>query len=192
MNRPSAQTENNCLRYQIIAYIDGELSEREDLEFENHLLVCRACAAELNEQKKMLVALDFALEDDKSGIELPENFTRVVVANAESKVNGLRRPQERFKALFVCAGLFLLVLLGLGEETNSVLTTFEKFFEQVMAVGGFAFHLIHDIAVGIAVVSRSLCNRFVFSSAISLAGLLIFFLLTTYAVSRLFIRQSRA
>jgi anti-sigma factor RsiW len=192
MNRPSYSTDNNCRHRPIVAYIDGELSPREELELENHLAVCPACAEKLNDQKKILCALEFALEEEESEIELPENFTRVVVAAAESKVSGLRHPQERFRALFVCAALFLLVLLGLGEETSGVLTTFEKFFEQVMAVGGFAFHLVHDIAVGIAVVARSLCHRFIFNSAVSLVVLLIFFLLTTYAVSRLFVRQSRA
>lgn len=192
MNQPRPRAENNCLRHLIIAYIDGELAPREEFELEEHLAVCAACADELNDQKKLLCGLELTLEDAKNRIELPENFTRIVVANAESKVSGLRRPQERFKALFVCTALFLLVLLGLGKETNGVLTTFANFYEQVAAVGGFAFHLIHDVAVGVAVVSRTLCHRFIFNSALALFGLFIFFLLTTYLVSRLFVRQSRA
>ena len=86
-----------------------------------HLAHCPACAEELNEQKKMLCALDIALIEDEKEFELPENFTRVVVANAESSVGGLRQPQERFKTLFVCAALFLLVLLGLlGTVTRPI------------------------------------------------------------------------
>ncbi|MEZ5425305.1 MAG: zf-HC2 domain-containing protein [Pyrinomonadaceae bacterium] len=192
MKRQNIPNESKCLRRQIVAYVDGELNQREEFELEEHLAVCPDCRRELNDQKQMLHALDFALEKDEREFSLPENFTKVVVANAESKVSGLRRPQERFKALFVCSALFLLILLGLGDETNAVFSTFEKFFEQAWVVGGFTAHLIHDVAVGIAVISRSLCQRFIFTSAASLAGLLVFFVLTALIVSRLFVRQSRA
>jgi len=191
MNLQSATTENICsYRSEIAAYIDGELLPREELELESHLAVCGSCAAELNEQKKLLCALDYALENEKE-IELPANFTKIVVANAESKVSGLRRPQERSKSLFVCAALFLLVLLGLGGETGTVVNTFGKFAEQFLAVGGFVWNLIYDISVGTAIVLRSLSSQFIFNSTASLAILLVLVFLSLFLLSR-FVASQRS
>jgi len=179
-----------CPRIEIAAYIDGELSPREELDLEMHFAVCAACAAELNEQKKLLCVLDFALEN-KEEIELPENFTRIVVANAESNVKGLRCPRERNRALFVCIALFLLVILGLGAETSKTFESFGTLTEQLLAVGGFFVHLVHDITIATTFIFRSLCLQFVFKSAIS-AGLLgICFVGSLLIFSRLMSRHRR-
>ncbi|MCY7376811.1 MAG: zf-HC2 domain-containing protein [Pyrinomonadaceae bacterium] len=177
-------------RSDLAAYIDGELLLREEIELEAHLAVCGECRRELNEQKKLLCVLDFALEGE-SEIKLPENFTRIVVANAESKVSGLRRPQERSKALFVCAALFLLVLLGLGGETQTVLNTFAGFAEQFLIVIGFAFHLFYDIALGTAVILRSIGSQLIFNSTVSLALTIICFGLPLFALLRFIVRSPR-
>lgn len=179
-----AAAKKNCSpRSDLAAYIDGELLPREELELEMHLAVCGDCRAELNEQKKLLCALKFALENEKE-IELPENFTKIIVTNAESKVSGLRRPQERLKALLICAALFLLVIFGLGGETEAVLTTFAGFAEQFAVVAGFAFHLFYDIALGLAVILRSLGSHLIFNSPLSTALTLIFFGSTLFALLR--------
>lgn len=192
MNTQTATIENFCShRSEIAAYIDGELQPREELELETHFIVCGSCAAELNEQKKLLRALDFALENE-SEFELPGNFTRVVVANAESKVSGLRRPQERFRALFVCAALFLLTLVFFGSETDVLLNTFWKFAEQFLAVGGFVWNLIYDVAIGTAVVLRSLSNQLIYNSSASIALLIGLFFVSLLALSRLMTRYHRS
>lgn len=180
-----------CPTGEIAAYIDGELTPREELDLEMHFAICRSCAAELNEQKKLLCVLDFALEDE-SEITLPENFTKVIVTTAESNVSGLRRPQERFKAFFICAALTLLVLLGLGSETGTVIKTFWKIGDQILAVGGFALHLIYDIAIGTSIILRSASHHIAFNSTVSiifLIGILFFGLMI---FSRLIIRFNRA
>lgn len=191
MNLQTAKTESICSRQQIIAYVDGDLSPREELVLEKHLAVCKNCAEELNEQKKLLLALDFVLDENEREFDLPEEFTKIVVANAESNVSGLRRPQERFKAFFVCAALFLLILFGLGRESGDALNNSGQFLSQIWAVGGFAFELIHDLAVGITVILRSLSHRFIFNSAISLGILLVFFIFTTLILTRWFAREYR-
>ncbi|MBA4123725.1 MAG: zf-HC2 domain-containing protein [Acidobacteria bacterium] len=191
MNSQTATIEKICSQTsEIAAFIDGELLPREEIELELHLSVCGSCAAELNEQKKLLRALDYALENDGE-IKLPANFTKIVVANAESKVSGLRRPQERSKSLFVCAVLFLLALLGLGGETETVLNTFGKFAEQFLAVGGFVWNLIYDVSVGTAIVLRSLGSQFIFNSSASLAILIVFVFLSLFLLSR-FISTQRS
>ena len=125
MNLPNPNIENSCPRTELAAYIDGELAPREELELEAHLAVCPLCVFELNGQKRLLSALDFALEGEKH-FKLPENFTKVVVANAESKVNGLRCPQERLRAFFVSAALILFVVVGIGGDAKTVAKTFLK------------------------------------------------------------------
>lgn len=185
-----ATIEKVCPTSEIAAYIDGELPSRAEFELEMHFATCSSCKSKLNEQKTLLRALDFALEKEQE-IELPANFTKVIVANAESKVSGLRRPQERFKALFICAALFLLVILGLGSETESVLNTFGKFGDQILAVGGFVFHLIYDFALGTAIILRSLSHQVVFNSAVSVAFLAILFVISVFTLSRLIVRYNR-
>jgi len=189
MNLQSSNTENECPRREIAAYVDGELSLREELNLEMHVADCKTCAIEINEQKRLMFALDFALEDEKD-FQLPENFTRVVVANAESKVSGLRCPKERFRAIFVIASLFLLFIFGLGGQTRTFAETFLKFGEQILAVGGFAMHLIFNIAVGASIILRSFFSQFVFNSSFSFVLPLAFFCIALFAASRLINRYN--
>ncbi len=188
MSQETAQHQTSCPRREIASYLDGELTPREELDLELHLTVCATCTEEFNEQKKLLCVLDFALEGKKE-IELPENFTKVVVANAESKVNGLRCPRERSRALFVCAALFLMFIFGLGAETTKTVETFGTLAEQFLAVGGFFVHLVHDITIAATVILRSLCLKFVFKSAMT-AGLIgVFFVISLFIFSRLVSRH---
>src|SRR5215203_7570300 len=184
MKQEIAKKQTECPRIKIAAYVDGELSPREEFDLEMHFAGCPSCAAELNEQKKLLRALDFALENEDE-IELPENFTKVVVANAESNVRGLRCPRERNRALFVCAALFLVVFLGLGAETSKTFATMGAITEQFFAVGGFLVHFIHDITIAATVIFRSFCLQFFFKSAISGVVLGICFIVSLLIFSRL-------
>ena len=191
MIMPTAAIEEFCSqRTDIAAYIDGELLPREELELASHLTVCGECRKEINEQKKLLCVLGFALENEKE-IELPKNFTKIVVANAESKVSGLRRPQERSTALFVCAALFLLVLLGLGRETETVWNTFADFAEQFLVVAGFAFHLFYDIALGTAIVFRSVGSHLIYNSTVSLALTVVIFSFSLLALLLFTVRSPK-
>lgn len=184
MKTANAEKFNTCPRAEIAEYLDGELTPQAELELEMHFLGCALCTHELNEQKKLLNALDLVLEEEKE-LELPENFTRIVVANAESRVSGLRRPKERFNALFISAALFLLVLLGLGSETEAVVGAFGNFIEQTAAVGSFFGHLIYDFAIGLTVILKSLCFQFVFKSAVSFIFLAVLLGISALIFSRL-------
>lgn len=189
MNHETAKFSEECPRTEIAAYIDGELAPRAELELEMHFAVCETCTAELGQQKKLLQALDFALEEKE--FKLPENFTKVVIANAESNVTGLRRPKERFNALFICSALFLLVILSLGSETENVIGTFVRFFDQFLVVGGFIAHLAFDIAVGVTVILRSVCLQFVAKSIFAPLLLLAICGFCAFAFSRLMYRDNR-
>jgi len=190
MKQDTAKTKNACPRTEIIAYIDGELSPGEELDLEMHFAVCEICAAELNEQKKLLCALDSALED-RDEIELPDNFTKVVVANAESNVKGLRCPRERNRAIKVFAALFTVLIMILGAEASQTFASYSAISDQLMAVGGFFVHLIHDIAIAATVILRSFCLQFVFKSAISILLFGFCFAISFLIFSRLMMRFRR-
>jgi anti-sigma factor RsiW len=191
MNLQNPNIENDCPREELAAYIDGELAPREEFELEIHLADCRICALGLNEQKRLLFTLDFALETEKE-FKLPENFTKIVIANAESSVSGLRCPKERTKAIFVIAGLFLLFLLGIGGATKTVVAAFLKLGEQVLAVGSFAWHLVFNVAFGTAIVLRSVFSQFVYNSAFSILFLAAFFFISLFALLRLLSRYNHS
>ena len=190
MQREVVQNQTACPRNEIAAYLDGELNPHAELELELHFAVCTICVLELNNQKKLLCALDFSL-DERGEIELPENFTKVVVANAESNVKGLRCPQERNRALFVCAALFLLIIFGLGAETTKNFEAFGSIADRFFAVGSFFVHLINDITIATTVILRSLCLQFVFKSATTAGAILISFVLSLLIFSHLMSRHRR-
>lgn len=193
MNPQIAKNPDQCPRAEIAAYIDGDLSPRAEMDLEMHFALCEICDAEYREQKKLLLALDHALDEEKIAkeIALPEDFAKVIIANAESSVSGLRGSRERFNALFICSGLFLFVILLLGSETEAIFSAFGKFFDQFMIVVGFVGHLAYDVAVGITVILRSLCLQFVYKSIAVTTFFLFICGLSAYIFSRLVFRFNR-
>lgn len=181
---------SECPRTDIAAYIDGELAGREELELEMHLAGCPLCAGELNLQKQFLSALNSTLENEKE-LELPRNFTRVIVTSAESRVSGLRRSGEGFNAVFICAALFLFVLFGLGSDAGNVFGGFARILDQVLAVAGFIGHLLFSITMGTAVILKSLTSQFVSGSSIAVVMLAGFIALCLFVFSRLKFRYNR-
>ena len=184
MQNQTEKIEESCPRTEIAAYIDGELSPSAEMDLEKHFAVCKNCETEFNEQKKLLCALDFAF-DEKTDFELPENFTKSVVIKAESNVSGLRRREERFRALYFCAILFLLVILGLGNETETVFSTFKILFEQILAVGSFAVHLIINIAVALSAILRIIGGQFIYTPVFAFLAFGVFLIFSGYIFSRL-------
>ena len=190
MSRETVKNQISCPREEIAPYLDGELAPRAEINLEMHFAGCSICNAELNTQKKILSALDFSFEKSDE-IKLPENFTKVVVANAESNVQGLRCPRERNRALFVCAALFVLIIFGLGAETSKTFADFGTITEQFLAVGGFFAHLVSDLTIAATVILRSICLQFVFKSAINAAMIFICFAVSLAIFSRLISKQRR-
>ena len=141
-------------RDNIAAYLDGELSPERELALEMHIASCYDCGDELNLQKQLLLGLDIGL---KHGIDIdvPRDFAKIVVANAESTVAGLRRPRERSNALFICGALGLFVLLSFGVSAGTSL-----FFDQVTAVASFIGHLVYNLFIGVVVILRTAASPF--------------------------------
>ena len=187
--RSQIQQNFECPTDEIAAYIDGEMDAGREFELETHLVGCEICSVELNQQKQFLCGLNSSLKHEGE-IELPANFTKLIVANAESSVTGLRRPRERFNAIFICAGLFLFALFALGAEAGRVFDGVSNIFDQITAIGGFFGHLVYSVFVGVVVVVRSFAAQFRIDSAMAAlaAG---FFAVSLMLISRRVMRLLR-
>src|SRR5687767_10745740 len=182
--RANTGLEAACPSPEISAYVDGELSPRDELQLEMHLAGCRVYADELNLQKSFLNALGSSLEAEKE-FELPGDFAKAVVANAESRVTGLRRPHERRNAAFICTALVIFSLLALGNNAETTFAASAVVLEKFFAVAASVGHVIYDMALGSTMVFRSLASAFVFDSAAAVAFVLMLFVLSLYVFSSL-------
>lgn len=180
----------DCPSPDISAYIDGELSPADELLLDMHIAGCRTCNDDLNLQKSFLIALDSSL-DESNEIELPLNFTKSVVANAESGVSGLRQATERRTAALICVALIAVSLFALGTKVDGVFAASASIAEKVVAVVGSAFHFLYDISLGSAIVFRSLASNFVFESTLGVLFVLVVFVLSLFLFSKLFVRFHR-
>lgn len=147
-----------CRSADVSAYIDGELSPDAEIAFEMHIADCPDCLGELNVQKNLLRELDLCLTTGE--LELPRDFAKTVVVNAESGVSGLRCPNERFRAVFICSGLLLVALFALGADAGRTIGLVGTLGEKAVAVVGMVVHFAYDIALGAAIISRSLGAQF--------------------------------
>ena len=190
MERVEIINLSECPSPDISAYIDGELSPDSELKLERHIAQCNICAEDLNLQKSFLSALESSLLD-KETIELPKNFTKTVVANAESRVLGLRHPGERRAAAFICAALVLVSVIALGTNLNATLSAASSVIAQAavlaISIGNLAYHF----ALGSTIVFRTLASRFVFGSGAAVGFFLVLFLSSLYLSSRLLVRFHR-
>jgi len=190
MDRIENINSSACPSPDISAYIDGELSPADEIRLEMHIAGCRLCADDLNLQKNFLNALDYSL-DEKAELELPKNFTKSVVANAESRVSGLRRPHERRNAALICIALVVVSVFALGSSTERTLGAITTVVDKVVAVVESVGHLAYDIALGSAIVFRTLASKFVFDSGAAVVSFLLIFILSLYLFSRLLVRFHR-
>ena len=182
MEQAKRKIDLKCPSPDISAYLDGELSPDIELQLEMHITNCRTCADDLNLQKSFLNALGSSLGREND-IELPQSFTKTVVANAESRVSGLRHPHERRNAAFICAGLLVAVLVGTNTESTFVAAT--SLAETFLAVAGSVWNFIYGVALASTIVSRSLVSAFVFNSNATIAFVIALFVVSLYVFSRL-------
>jgi hypothetical protein len=161
-----------CPVEDIAAYIDGELDAARETEIEVHFAACEQCSLELNLQKQFLCDVTSGLRHEDA-IDLPHDFAKKIAVNAESSVSGLRRPRERFNALFICAALALFALFALGTEAGNLLNLAYGLLEQIAAVGSFFGQLVYSFFFGIAIVLRTIAARagFEVAAAITFASL---------------------
>lgn len=190
MQSAGLKNETGCPLPELSAYIDGELSSSDELELERHLIGCRICTDDLNLQKSFLNALDYSL-DGESRIELPKDFTKSVVANAESRVSGLRCQHEWRNAAFICMGLIVFSVFALGSSAERTFAASMGILVKVFAVIESVAHLFYDIALGSTIVLRSLGSTFLFGSGATVFVAVALIALSLYLFSRLIGRFRR-
>ena len=190
VNIQGLQNSAACRSGDISAYLDGELSADGEIAFEFHVAGCIDCRGELNLQKNLLRELDVCLDTDE--LELPKNFAKTVIVNAESNVSGLRRPNERFNAIFISAGLFLFALFTLGADAGKSFAVVNGIADKVVAVVGSIGHFVYDISLGTAIISRSLGINLVSGSIGSFLFIGVVAALSLIFLSRLLLRPHRA
>jgi hypothetical protein len=118
--------------------------------------------------------------------EMPADFTRRIVTNAESGVSGLRQKKERLNAVFVCFGLFFFVLFTLGASAPGTITASLDVIGRLAAVLAFASHVIYDISIGAVVIMRSIAGQPAFAPvALAVIVPLIFGLAYKYSLLRI-------
>ena len=144
-----------CL--DVAAYLDGELGATDGARFEQHAKTCGSCAAALREQRRLLCVLDTAFGDAQRQLQLPENFTQIVKARAQSDMSSVRRRTERTRAMLLCAGLAALAFALLGWQA------WDEFLAPVRAAAGvlttmldMAAHTAGETLSGIALMLRVL------------------------------------
>jgi hypothetical protein len=143
-----------CQGEQIAAYLDGELDAVAGALFEQHLLACRMCNAELNAQRLFLCDLDATLTVAPD-LPVPSNFAQIVAARAESDMRGVRDRREHKRAFRFCLGLALasFALLGVA-ASKAVVFNGRTAANQVFGIFGLLWTTLYDAAVGLTVISR--------------------------------------
>jgi len=143
-----------CQLEDIAAYLDGELSATAEETFEGHLKSCADCAVELRVQRQLLCTLDFAFNESRL-FELPRDFTRVVAAQAESDLSGMRKWSERRRALQLCAVLALVSFALLGAAARTLVFDPARSFLRVTgSLISLVWQAIYDAGTGLAVIVR--------------------------------------
>ncbi len=145
---------HRCQGEQISAYLDGELDASADALFEQHLLECRVCKAELNAQRLFMRELDATLTLAPD-LAVPSNFAQIVAARAESDMSGVRDGSEHKRAFRFCLILALasFVLLG-AAASKAVFFSGRTVANQIFGVFELLWTTLYDAAVGLTVISR--------------------------------------
>ncbi len=147
----------DCRPADTSAYLDSELSVEAAARFEQHAGGCAACAAVLNEQRRLLCLLDAAFGDMTRQPGLPRDFSRVVQARAQSDMGRLRQHGERKRALLLCVGLTALAFALLGAHAFG--EAFAPVRVAARALGAaldMLWHALVETGQGAALILRAL------------------------------------
>jgi hypothetical protein len=143
-----------CQREQIAAYLDGELDASAGVLFEQHVLECRVCNAELNAQRLFVHELEATLTL-ASDLPMPSNFAQIVAARAESDMSGVRDGSEHKRAFRFCLILALASFALLGAAASkAVFFSGRTAAHQIFGIFELLWTTLYDAAVGLTVISR--------------------------------------
>ncbi|HLA12432.1 MAG TPA: zf-HC2 domain-containing protein [Pyrinomonadaceae bacterium] len=141
-------------RELIVPYLEGELDAISVSLLEEHLKECSECRGEVQLQRLLLCELDAAFSGPPK-LEVPEDFARIVAAQAESDMSGARTGTERNRALqfSVLLGLSSFALIGIT-ASKSLFAAGQIFSAKVLFVAGLLGRALYDAGAGLAVILR--------------------------------------
>jgi len=147
-------SENHDQRQLIAPYLEGDLDPSMISSLEQHLSVCRECRDEVRLQKQMLCELDAAFSSPAE-LEVPQDFARMVAAQAESDMSGARTGAERKKALqlSLLLGLASFSLIGVTAG-GSLLAAGEILSAKIVFLVSLLGKALYDAGAGLAVILR--------------------------------------
>lgn len=187
MNFRENLQSTECSRATLHEYIDGELSLTECETLKAHLASCTACRCELNQQKNLFGAIDTYVEPT---VELPTDFTEVVVANAGNQVRGLRVGTEITAAVAIITILATTTLLLVGDGLDSLGAFWGWIYASavsvVFAVGG----VVSNIATATTVIAKLAGSQIDFKVVLCLGFGLIVLMLARRQIAELIHRYS--
>ncbi len=158
-----AINERICPAEDVAAYLDGELSSASEEAFERHLAECADCTTELRQQRQLLCTLEAAFTPS-SQFDLPQDFTRVVAAHAESDMRGVRNKSEQRRALQLCVLLALAAFALLGATSRAVVfQPLGRFAQVIVRISDLLWQTMYDAAIGVVVILRMLGRAVVVS-----------------------------
>jgi predicted anti-sigma-YlaC factor YlaD len=188
-------SKHNCqsehIPARVAAYLDGQLDVATTNEFEAHVSGCQPCRAELNAQRQFLCELDSVLAAPKE-LFIPKDFARIVSARAESDMRGVRTGGERRRALLVCLALGLAAFALLGATAGtSLLVSAGLLANKVLGVLDLLWTTLHDVFIGITIISRVIVRMFLPESPLKNLAVLVLLVLAVASLSHLIIGYHR-
>ena len=170
MKPPINNPESSCSKGALLEFLEGDLTSDGEQRVAAHIKTCPACQNEIKQHQKLLVELDKSF--DESPV-IPDDFSKIVSVNAKSQVSGVRRPNERRLAMFICAGLLVPVLLAIAAGRLNALSGLTIVFENAGSVAYFVFGLLSDLVLGLSIVGRAISSSFGAFPLIILAAIVV-------------------
>ena len=146
--------DDHFQRQLIAPYLEGDLDPSSVSSLERHLGECAECRHETRLQRLMLCELEAALSAPPQ-LEVPQDFARIVAAQAESDMSGARTGAERKRALQLSAllGLASLSLIGVTAG-RSLLSAGQMLSAKILFVISLLGKALYDAGAGLAVTLR--------------------------------------
>ncbi len=150
------QAADKCAIEMILRYLDGDLEGPTCAAFEEHVRVCKSCDQELRAQRLFLCELEASLITEV-GPSVPENFGRVIAANAQSDMRGIRDRLEHKRALRFCVVLTLVAFALMGiTASRALILTAQTMATKILGIFSLLWKTLYDAMVGLTIIGRVL------------------------------------
>src|SRR4029453_121075 len=151
MKPPINNPQSSCSKSALLEFLDAELTADREQEITTHIQTCPACQSEIRQHQALLIELDNSFDELP---KIPNDFSKIVTANARSQIAGVRMPNQQRLALVICLGLLTAVLLAIAAGPLNALSGPTLIFEKAISVTYFLLGLLLDLILGLGIVGR--------------------------------------